>query len=104
MMRPLHFYAQILSSREVRIFYVIGNHKAHQFSFENAVNKLRAFEEEARMEFGGRFILLHQNRYDLDATTTLLGCPLWSAISPTQANEARIRLTDFNEQHGIRLW
>lgn len=91
-------------SRGHRIFYVIGNYEAYQLSFDDAVNKLRAFEEEARMEFGGRFILLHRNRYDLDATTTLLGCPLWSAISPKQANEAQIRLTDFNEQHGIRGW
>lgn len=90
-------------SRGNRIFYVIGNHEPYQSTHELAIQKLRSFEDEARREFGGRFVLLDRNRYDLDASTTILGCTLWSAISAEQASEAQARLTDFGPR-GIRDW
>lgn len=96
--------ANLQQSRGHRIFYIIGNHEAYQLTFSAAIERLRAFEAEAKSEYGGRFILLHRNRYDLDASTTLLGCPLWTAISPEQAAEAQTRLTDVNEERGIRGW
>ncbi|KAJ4294350.1 hypothetical protein N0V90_008040 [Kalmusia sp. IMI 367209] len=91
-------------SRGTRIFYILGNHEAYQLSYELAVKKLRDFEEEVRSEYGGRFILLDRDRYDLDASNTILGCTLWSAVSLEQADEAQLRLTDFNEDRGIRKW
>ena len=39
-----------------------------------------------------------------DQSTTILGCTLWTAILPDQAVEAYKRLTDFNEERGIREW
>lgn len=87
-----------------RVFYVIGNHEAYQMSYGLAVEKLRDFENEAKADFGGRFILLNRDRFDINSSTTILGCTLWSEISAEQANEARLRLTDFNEMRGIQGW
>jgi len=87
-----------------RIFYVIGNHELYQNSHELAVQRLRNFENEAKAEYGGRFVLLDKKRFDIDESTTILGCTLWSAISADQASEAQLRLTDFNEERGIRNW
>ncbi|PVH94483.1 hypothetical protein DM02DRAFT_676172 [Periconia macrospinosa] len=91
-------FGDIEKSQRTRIFYIIDNHKAYQTTFDSAVERLRSFEEEAKSEYGGRFILLDRTRFDLDSTTTLLGYTLWTAISSEQAAEARLRLTDFNEQ------
>jgi hypothetical protein len=91
-------------SRGTRIFYVIGNHEPYQLPYALAVQKLRDFETEATANYGGRFILLNRNRYDLDSSTIILGCTLWTAILPAQATEAALRLTDFNEHRGIRNW
>jgi hypothetical protein len=87
-----------------RVFYVLGNHEPYQTTLEEAVQKIRSFEEETRDDYGGRFSFLHRNRYNIDKTTTILGCTLWSAVSPEQANETQLLLTDFNEQRGMRSW
>jgi hypothetical protein len=91
-------------NRGTRILYVLGNHEAYQTTLEDAVQKLRAFEEEANSQYDGRFKFLHRNRYDIGDDVTVLGCPLWTAIQPQQAADVYARLTDFNEEQGIREW
>ncbi|KAF2635074.1 hypothetical protein P280DRAFT_474175 [Massarina eburnea CBS 473.64] len=90
--------------RGTRIFYILGNHEAYETTHDDAIQKLRDFEQEAKKEFGGRFVFLHRDRYDLDKEVTILGCTLWSKISADQVDEAQTRLTDYNEQRGIRNW
>lgn len=87
-----------------RIFYIIGNHESYQLPYQEAVKRIREFESEAANKYSGQFKLLHRDRYDIDDTTTLLGCTLWSAISPEQASAACMRLNDFNPVHGIQGW
>ncbi|KAF1921327.1 Metallo-dependent phosphatase-like protein [Ampelomyces quisqualis] len=91
-------------NRGCRVFYVLGNHEAYQMTLKEAVEKLRAFEEEMKQESGGRFHVLSRNRFDLNENLTILGCTLWSNIQPHQASEIYKRLTDFNEERGIREW
>ncbi|KAF1846890.1 uncharacterized protein K460DRAFT_329666 [Cucurbitaria berberidis CBS 394.84] len=91
-------------TRGLQIIYILGNHEAYQITLESAVQKLRAFENEAKSEYGGRFKFLFRDRYDLDEKVTILGCTLWSAIQPHQSTEVLSRLTDFNEERGIRGW
>jgi hypothetical protein len=91
-------------NRGTRILYVLGNHEAYQTTLEDAVQKLRAFEEETKSQYGGRFKFLHRDRYDIGDDVTVLGCPLWSAVQPEQAANVYARLTDFNEERGIREW
>ncbi|KAH9896358.1 Metallo-dependent phosphatase-like protein [Xylariomycetidae sp. FL2044] len=52
------------SFRGTRFFYVLGNHKPYQTTLSNAIERFRVFEEEAKREYGGRFIFLHRNRVD----------------------------------------
>ena len=91
-------------NRGVRIFYILGNHEPYQITLEEAIQKLRIFEQEARSEFGGRFKFLHRDRYDVTSDITILGCTLWTAVQPHQAVELGTRLTDLNEERGIRDW
>ena len=91
-------------NRGCRIFYVLGNHEAYQTTLERAVEKMRAFEEMANEEYGGRFHFLFRNRYDIDDNVTILGCTLWTNIHQHQATEVHARLTDFNDERGIHNW
>jgi hypothetical protein len=91
-------------NRGTRILYILGNHEPYQTRLEAAVQKLRRFEEEAKSEYGGRFKFLHRDRYDIGESVTILGCPLWTAVQPGQAADVYARLTDFNEERGIRDW
>lgn len=43
----------------------------------------------------GEFIFLDRTRYDLTATLTILGCPLWSSIPPSTAPYVSRGLNDF---------
>ncbi|KAI1122132.1 hypothetical protein F5Y10DRAFT_287495 [Nemania abortiva] len=100
-----HFLRVLLSkARGSRFFYILGNHEPYRTTLPDAVARLRAFEEEARQQHGGRFIFLHRDRFDIDANITVLGCTLWSDVLPQQASEVDARLTDLNESRGIRDW
>ncbi|KAF2106612.1 Metallo-dependent phosphatase-like protein, partial [Lophiotrema nucula] len=90
--------------RGIRIFYVLGNHESYQLSFSQCLQRIRDFEKEAQLDFAGRFIFLHRNRYDVDKSITILGCTLWTAVSTEQSTEVAARLTDFNERRGIVDW
>lgn len=91
-------------NRGCRVYHVLGNHESYRTTYEAAVARLRAFEQVAKDEFGGRFKVLCRNRYDVDANITILGCTLWSAISPGQEVEIGSRTTDLNPERGIRGW
>ncbi|KAJ8121980.1 hypothetical protein ONZ43_g1704 [Nemania bipapillata] len=94
----------LTKTRGSRFFYILGNHEPYKTTLPDAVARLRAFEKEARFQYGGRFIFLNRDRFDVDAKTTILGCTLWSDVLPQQAAEVSALLTDFNESRGIRDW
>lgn len=47
----------------------------------------------------GTFILLDRTRYDLTDNVTVLGCTLWSALSPTTLESVSRDLADFRLVH-----
>jgi hypothetical protein len=102
----LFFFLEKLlkSTPNLTIFYIFGNHESYQMVFEDALRKMRDFTLKMKRDYGERLILLHRDRYDVNSTITILGCPLWSHIPSDRAVEAQQRLTDFNETRGIRGW
>ncbi|KAI0546399.1 Metallo-dependent phosphatase-like protein [Xylaria curta] len=90
--------------RGSRFFYILGNHEPYGTTLPVAVGRLRAFEKEARNQYGGRFIFLNRDRFDVDANTTILGCTLWTDVLPQQAADVNALITDFNGSNGIRNW
>ncbi|GAP91883.1 putative Ser Thr protein phosphatase superfamily [Rosellinia necatrix] len=94
----------LTKARGSRFFYILGNHEPYRTTLSDAIARLRAFEEEARCQYGGRFVFLSRDRFDVNADTTILGCTLWSDVLPQQATEVNTLLTDFHESNGIRDW
>ncbi|KAI0483704.1 Metallo-dependent phosphatase-like protein [Xylaria cf. heliscus] len=94
----------LTNARGSRFFYILGNHEPYRTTLPDAVARLRSFEVEARCRYGGRFIFLNRDRFDVDENTTILGCTLWSDVLPQQAAEVNTLLTDFNESNGIHDW
>ncbi|KAI1182073.1 Metallo-dependent phosphatase-like protein [Nemania serpens] len=100
-----HFLRVLLSEmRGSRFFYVLGNNEPYRTTLRDAVARLRAFEEEARHQYGGRFIFLNRDRFDVGPNITILGCTLWSDVFPHQASEVSARITDLDEVKGIHDW
>ncbi|KAF2730934.1 hypothetical protein EJ04DRAFT_545477 [Polyplosphaeria fusca] len=97
-----NFLRKLLRNRSLHIFYLLGNHEPYQLSLSSTVERMRNSESECKLSFGGRFIFLNRDRYDLSSTITILGCTLWSDVEADQAADVAARLTDFNDQRGIR--
>lgn len=88
------------------VIYVLGNHEPYDTTFVAAKGVLRALESEVTQEnarYGrkGNFILLDQDRYDIEPTLTVLGCTLFSAIDLGQASSVRMFVSDFER---IQAW
>lgn len=94
----------LINMRGSRFFYILGTHEPYRTTLPHAVARLRAFEKEAKYEYGGRFVFLNRDRFDLDANTTIFGCTLWSDVLPQQAAEVNALVTDFDESKGIHAW
>jgi hypothetical protein len=58
-------------------------------------------EELHKTTILGKFILLDQTRYDISPKLTVLGCTLFSHITPAQTSTASRFVTDF---HAISSW
>ncbi|GFF25238.1 hypothetical protein IFM46972_01335 [Aspergillus udagawae] len=88
--------------RYLIVFFVLGNHEPYHMSLQSAKKKMRAFEakmEQARVSSSrvGRFVLLDQTRYDISDTHTVLGCTLFSHVTPEQESSAESRVFDFKD-------
>ena len=73
---------------------------------EDAKAQLKSFADEIQKErtaekILGEFILMDKTRVDLNATTTILGCTLWSHIPSAASEDIGLRLNDFKR---IREW
>ncbi|CAK7213473.1 hypothetical protein SBRCBS47491_001812 [Sporothrix bragantina] len=87
------------------VFFLLGNHEPAHTSWSAAKARVHQFAERmerlrARSTIG-RFLFLDQTRHDLDATTTILGCTLFSAVTVAQQTAVASRLVDFRN---IRDW
>jgi hypothetical protein len=81
-----------------RIFLILGNHEFHGLSYENGL--LQADRLVSEPALIGKVTLLQKSQYELNATTILLGCTLWSRIPPDAAEAVRGRVKDFKRIEG----
>lgn len=97
--RLFDFLSQLLKRFEI-VFYLMGNHETHGISYPAAKSIFQSFSEKISQNrisdpSIGRFILLDQTRYDISDTVTILGCTLYSAISPEQEQSVQLYVSDF---------
>lgn len=108
--RLFTFIDSVLEQYEL-VFYVLGNHEPYanedsqdseDLPLEEAVNRMREFErrlehqrQECEASHIGRFILMDRRRFDINNTTRLLGCTLFSHITPDQESTASLFVSDF---------
>lgn len=80
-------------------FFLLGNHEPYHMSFKTAKSKMRAFQTkiDKRSTTMGKFVFLDQTRYDLASNLTILGCTLFSRISPKQDFAVESRMVDFRD-------
>ncbi|KAI9778118.1 MAG: hypothetical protein M1816_004265 [Peltula sp. TS41687] len=83
------------------ILFVFGNHESYGFDLHSARAQMRTFVLAMRPRYGERIVLLDRKRYDVNPRLTLLGCTLWTRVSPEQAQEVAARMTDYKR---IRDW
>jgi hypothetical protein len=88
--------------RYMIVFFVFGNHEPYHMSLQTAKKKMRAFEakmEQTRICSSrvGRFVFLDQTRYDISDTHTVLGCTLFSHVTPQQEFSVESLAVDFKD-------
>ena len=95
------------------VFFLLGNHEPYHLDFPAAKSRMRAFaarmEAKRRTSTIGRFVFLDQTRYDVPGyRLMILGCTLFSRVTPEQAAAVASRLVDFEdivdwtvEQHNL---
>lgn len=85
-------------SRYSAVFFLLGNHEPYHLSFRIAKLKIRAFQEKMKKRsIMGNFVFLDQTRYDITDNLTILGCTLFSHISPQQEFAVESRMMDFKD-------
>lgn len=97
--RLFEFLSQQLKQFEI-VFYLMGNHEAHGTSYSAAKSIFQSFSQNISQHRRshpslGRFIFLDQTRFDISTSVTILGCTLFSAISPEQAQSVQLFVSDF---------
>ncbi|KAJ5793544.1 hypothetical protein N7457_000143 [Penicillium paradoxum] len=84
-------------SRYSIVFFLLGNHEPYHVSFKVAKSKMRSFQTSMDKRSQGKFVFLDQTRYDITRDLTVLGCTLFSRISPRQEFAVESRLVDFRD-------
>lgn len=81
------------------VFYLLGNHDPWHLDFKFAKKRVRDFQARInkRKTSLSKFIFLDQTRYDIAENVTVLGCTLFSLVSPKQEFEVEERLVDFKD-------
>lgn len=79
------------------VLFVPGNHEAYHSTWQDTLNVLRVFEENARNDASqGEFILLDRTTYHLPGTNVvILGCSLFSHIPPDKHMAVSLGINDF---------
>jgi hypothetical protein len=95
-----HFLEKQLR-RYWNVFFLLGNHEPITCSWPAAKRRVRDFAdrmEQLRVRSTiGRFIFLDQTRHDVNDTLTVLGCTLFSRVTPEQAAAVGSRLIDVQQ-------
>lgn len=97
----LHFLNR-QAERYDRVFLVPGNHEFYGLDHQAGIKKARELVMESRL--GGKVVLLHRHQWDdpgPNSSLTILGCTLWSHISPHAREIVRHKVKDFSN---IKEW
>ena len=83
------------------VFFVLGNHEPISCSWPAAKRRVRDFADRmerlrARSTIG-RFVFLDQTRHDVNDKLTVLGCTLFSRVTPEQAAAVASCFVDFQQ-------
>ncbi|KAA8652635.1 uncharacterized protein ATNIH1004_001540 [Aspergillus tanneri] len=80
------------------VFFLLGNHDPYHLSFRIAKAKIRDFQDKMKKRpLLGEFVFLDQTRYDVTGNITILGCTLFSHISPKQEFAMESRMVHFKD-------
>jgi len=94
----LSFLERQLSKFKI-VFLVLGNHEPFHNSWATTKQRLRQFEKEIAVKNSdgnlGSFLVTDQTRYDISPNLTVLGCTLFSGISPSQKESVSLDFSDF---------
>ena len=84
------------------VLFVPGNHEAYQSTWDDTIETLQAFEQEARTDASlGEFVLLDRNSYrPADTNVILIGCSLFSSIPPEKQMAVEMGINDFYQTVG----
>ena len=83
------------------VFFILGNHEPYHNDWAHAIAKFTEFSEEISSSQRphnpnlGEFVLLNRTRYDISSSVTVLGCTLFSRISPEQHDNVSFGMNDF---------
>lgn len=88
------------------VFFLLGNHEPYHSDWAKSKLEVQRFSDTvARKKADGAqlgdFVFLDQTRYDISATLTILGCTLYSKVTPQQYDHVSFGLNDFYQ---IRDW
>lgn len=82
-----------------KVFLVLGNHEFYGRNHETGLETARRLIAEPSL--AGTVILLHRMRWDdPDSDLTILGCTLWSAVSPKAADIVQAKVKDYTNIEG----
>lgn len=100
---PLLSFLNFLLSQntDLKIFYIMGNHEPYHMTLETGIKTMQQWESNLNLEFGPRFHFLNRRRIDLNPTTTLLGCTLWTHVPTQHAHAVATSIKDLSTETGI---
>ncbi|KAH8432275.1 Ser/Thr protein phosphatase superfamily [Aspergillus melleus] len=92
------------------VFFLLGNHEPYGSDWTTTTERLAAFsafvderrayeaqqpQQEPPLNPFGQFVFLNRTRYDVSPDVTVLGCTLYSRVTPTQKKQVSFGLNDF---------
>jgi hypothetical protein len=86
-----------------KVYLVLGALEFHGLSLMEGLQLAQKMEKEPATK--SRLEILYETRSDVPGTNvTLLGCTLWSRIPDVEAVTIMRKMSEFNEEHGIKDW
>ena len=87
------------------VFFLLGNHEPYHSSFPASLAALQKFATENKMARQsnpalGDFVFMDRTRYDVSDSVTVLGCTLFSYVTPEQRDHVSFGLNDFYHIEG----
>ena len=85
------------------VLYLLGNHEPYGTTFPEAAERVKTYELSVKQRRNdeeaprtGHFVFLKRTRYDVSSQLTVLGCTLFSSITPKQTDSVTQFVSDFS--------